>query len=277
MQELLRATAAALVLACAASRANAQPAPGATAANDQGLSFEFTPYLWIAGVSGNVSLADPRFGRPGDGNGIGVGGGGRSIRADFGDISSNLSGFAFMGSFEARYGRFGVIADILTVTLKDSVNTRDIAFGGGDGRVQTTAGGLFGMYRVMDEPRQWLDLGAGIQPFSANVRLTLNPGLLAGVTAKESASWVDPALAIRYRYHFNETWSATFFGTIGGFGVGSQLSWQAMASLDWRVASWVDLRAGWRYFAIDRDAGSSGRLQIDTAMSGPIIGATFRF
>lgn len=276
MQLPLRAAIAASLLACAVPAARAQSSPGTPATVTQGLSFEFTPYVWIAGVSGNVSLADPRpaLGGPG---GVGGGGRGRDIRADFGAITSNLSGFAFMGAFEARYGRFGVVADVLTLTLKDSVNTRDIAFGGGEGRVQTTTGGLFALFRVVEEPRQWLDLGAGIQPFSANVRLSLGPGLLAGTTVKESASWVDPALAIRYRYRFSEDWSATVFGTVGGFGVGSQLSWQAMATLDWRVASWADLRAGWRYFAIDYDAGAGGRLRIDTAVNGPIIGATFRF
>ena len=104
----------------------------------------------------------------------------------------------------------------------------------------------------------------------------LKPGLLDGVTAKESANWVDPALAFRYRHRFSDQWLATLFSTIGGFGVGSQLSWQAMATLDWRVASWADIRAGWRYFAIDYSSGA-GRLQIDTAISGPIIGVTFRF
>ncbi|MGG5817291.1 hypothetical protein [Falsiroseomonas sp. HW251] len=274
MRKIVGLAVLALTLAGAARDAGAQPAPAPQATGGQRLSFEFTPYLWIAGVSGNVSVADPRFDLGGQGRGGGVIE--RSIRADFGDVSSNLSGFAFMGALEARYGRFGVVADILTITLKDSVSTRNVIFNGGDGRVQTTAGGLFGLYRVVDEPSQWLDLGVGIQPFSASVRLTLNPGLLEGVTAKESANWVDPALAVRYRYRFSEQWSATLFGTIGGFGVGSQLSWQAMATLDWRVASWADLRAGWRYFAIDYRS-DGGRLQIDTAVNGPIIGATFRF
>jgi hypothetical protein len=34
------------------------------------------------------------------------------------------------------------------------------------------------------------------------------------------------------------------------------------------------MRAGWRYLALDFDRG---RMALHTAMSGPILGATFRF
>lgn len=88
-------------------------------APQNGLSFTVTPYLWIAGISGTVSTPFSRVPE-------------RSVEANFGDTLSNISGFAFMGSAEMRYGRFGLLVDVLTLTVESDVSTpRDRLFSGG--------------------------------------------------------------------------------------------------------------------------------------------------
>ena len=72
----------------------------------------------------------------------------------------------------------------------------------------------------------------------------------------------------------NDRLSLTGYGDIGGFGVGSDFTWQAIAALDWRVSDKFSASVGSRWIQIDYDAG---RANIDLNMSGPIIGASLRF
>lgn len=229
-----------------------------------GWEFSFTPYVWIAGLSG--SMRTPHGSSPSG-----------TAAADFGtNLTSNLSGFAFMGAAEARYGRFGVIADLMTFTISEDFDTpNNLLFNGGNSRVTSTTFSLYGYYRVVDDAAVTLDLGAGGRAYWVDTRVRLNPGLLPGGTASPSHNWVDPLLTARAQFRFSPQWGMSVFGDFGGFNVGSTASWQVGATVDWRPASWVDLRAGWRYMAIDY-SGSRGA-SLDLSFSGPIIGATFRF
>src|SRR5262245_50489254 len=57
-------------------------------------------------------------------------GGGGSINVDVDQILSNLN-FAFMGTFEARKGRFGAFTDLLYLDVSgDKSNTRNFTVGG---------------------------------------------------------------------------------------------------------------------------------------------------
>ena len=246
-----------LAIAFGMQEARAQSSPS-------GWEFSFTPYVWVASLSG--SMRTPHGNSP---SGMAV--------ADFGtNLASNLSGFAFMGAAEARYGRFGFVADLMYFTVSEDFRTpREDLFNGGNARVSSTTFSLYGYYRVAEEPWLALDLGVGARGYWIDTRVRLNPGALPGGTASPSYNWVDPLVTARAQIRFAPQWGMTVFGDVGGFSVGSTASWQLGATIDWRPASWVDLRAGWRYMAIDY-SGSRGA-SLDLSFNGPIIGATFRF
>ena len=60
------------------------------AADTHPWQFYVTPYLWVAGVSGTMTTANPRLPD-------------QEISAGFGDMLSHLDAIPVMGSFEARY------------------------------------------------------------------------------------------------------------------------------------------------------------------------------
>ena len=66
----------------------------------------------------------------------------------------------------------------------------------------------------------------------------------------------------------------TAVGDIGGFGVGSDLTWQAIGTLDYAVNDRLELRAGYRALSVDYE---DGKFLYDVLMQGPILGATYRF
>jgi opacity protein-like surface antigen len=74
-----------------------------------------------------------------------------------------------------------------------------------------------------------------------------------------------------------ERWELFAGADIGGFGVGSNLTWQWLAGLGYRfelLGRKSFLRAGWRMLDIDY---TDGGFKWDVTYSGPILGMTVRF
>lgn len=229
-----------------------------------GWKFELTPYAWMAGISGDVEIPS-RF-RPGAGINVG-------LDASFTDIVSNLSQIPVMGMAEARNGRFAIIGDLVHMQVEQDADTRGAAFGSAEARITSTIGTLLGTYQAMDVPWQSLEFGAGVRVWSVSTKLTLTPGILPGETAKKSVTFVDPVLAARYRAHLHERLGLTLYADIGGFGVGSEITWQALGTIDFAATPWLDLRVGYRYLAVEY-RGDRARLNLD--FSGPYLAATFK-
>ena len=64
------------------------------------------------------------------------------------------------------------------------------------------------------------------------------------------------------------------YGDIGGFGVGSHLTWQLLGGVQYDVSSRWSLSAGWRHLDINYDHKG---FVFDAAMDGPILGAVYKF
>jgi opacity protein-like surface antigen len=85
---------------------------------------------------------------------------------------------------------------------------------------------------------------------------------------------VDPILAVRGHVRLTDRIGLTAYADIGGFQTGSQLTWQAVGALDWQITSSIVAQIGWRYIYIDY---SKDNVTVDMDLSGPFLGATFRF
>ena len=81
-------------------------------------------------------------------------------------------------------------------------------------------------------------------------------------------------IAARGILRLNDRLTLTAYGDVGGFGVGSELTWQVFATLDYQVTPSISVSGGFRWIHIDYEKGSS---DISLDMAGPIIGASIRF
>jgi hypothetical protein len=86
----------------AKGQVEAEPALDQPVAANDNWHVSVSPYLWLAGLDGNLPLA----GHEAD------------VRQSFGDIFSNLK-FGVMGLTEVRRGRVGVLTDLLFVRVGD--------------------------------------------------------------------------------------------------------------------------------------------------------------
>ena len=71
-------------------------------------------------------------------------------------------------------------------------------------------------------------------------------------------------------------------GDVGGFDVGSEFSWQMIATYDFQLCVTdryaIDGYLGYRALSVDYSEGSgANRYEYDAVQHGPVIGATVRF
>ena len=59
-------------------------------------------------------------------------------------------------------------------------------------------------------------------------------------------SWADPLIGARYHRELGNGFGLTTSADVGGFGLGAQIDWQILGTLDYRVNSRLDLHGGIR-------------------------------
>lgn len=277
------------VLACAAGILLL----GSAAADDQ-WTVRTTMYGWLTSITGSASV---------NGNEIG-------IDADFSDTASEMDSLvALMGYTEARKSAWGVYFDLVYAS---------IGFTGGDVYERTPIPGLnlsassnsgadlslmivelggayeLGAWKSNNGGTTGLDVLAGGRYFRSSVDLTyeitgvvdlpplgLSPEGSFAVARSGDLDWVDPIVGLRLRHDFAGGDRVQLRGDIGGFGVGSDFTWQVLAAyahdFHWGD-SLMSVALGYRILDIDYSTGGGGNeFGLNTTIHGPLLGLTFRW
>ncbi len=223
-----------------------------------------TPYLWASGIEGNVSPFRPAPAVP--------------VDVPFADVWDNLNFGGFMNVW-ARRDRFVFSGDLMYVNLSDA-GVIGIPPDLGPGieldaeldTVQFYAAAQAG-YRVVDTPDFTLDALAGGRLWYISNEVTAS---YAGFSRsrEEDFTWFDPLVGARAFYNVNERLSVMGQADIGGFGVGSDLTWSLLGTVNYVVSDRWSVSAGYKYLSVDYD--NDGYV-FDVDMSGPVLGLTYRF
>ena len=102
-----------------------------------------------------------------------------------------------------------------------------------------------------------------------------NPGQLDG-----SDSWVDPVIGGSVDKPLGDGWFTTLDADIGGFGLGSTFTWQAMGAFGYEVSPGWSVLVRYRATGVDHEtdaAAFSGTVNYDTIRHGALFGAVFHF
>jgi hypothetical protein len=228
-----------------------------------GYQFFFTPYLWLASV--HATTLTPLAREPEVNSNV------STI-----DLLSHLEGAPFMGSFEARYGNLGFLADAIHLPVSTKISTHEIFFQGGNAALKADTGTGIALYRFLADPVQFADGGLGFRAWGFSSNISLNPGLLPGVSVNPSGSWTDPLIGARYHRELGNGFALTAYGDVGGFGVGAHTDWQVLGTVDYSLSPSWNLHLGYRSLNFNI-TGSEGRFGFNVHMRGPILAGTFRF
>lgn len=217
---------------------------------------ELVPYLWASSMDGTIGIGD--------------------VTADasmsFSDILDDLE-FGFMGTYRASRDRYSVLVDVIYMGL---------------GEVQKGPAGVLKSDIDVDQVGLEADFGyalgeyltalAGLRYVDLETQIRTTGPLGAEVRVSEKYDWVDPVVGLQWTWPFSQVWSTTVRGDIGGFGVGSEFAWQAIAVLRWQFSPRVGLGLAYRYLDMDYKEGhGKDRFEYDMAMSGPALGVVFTF
>jgi hypothetical protein len=237
-------------------------------------NIEFTPYFWAAELKGDATLR----GRTG------------SVDASFSDILDNLD-IAFMGRAEAWQGRWGLFFDGLYMDLgADFTTPRGLVSTDIDVKMTILDFGIG--HRLWDtavgqnsNQRLSFDLLAGGRYMNLDGEIDIKTnGPLADIVAGRKfgrrEEWVEPIVGGRLRWDLNNKLAAAVRFDFGGFdiGEGSNLTWNLLAGIDYKLKENMSLKAGYRIFDIDYDSGSGNKeFGLDAQFRGPIFGLTILF
>ena len=151
----------------------------------------------------------------------------------FSDAIQDLD-FAFMGTAEARNGRWGVIGDLLYFNLTaDGPTPNGLLFSEVAAGTQITVLSGVVAYRVHEDEKVAVDVGAGFRAFWTDIDTTFVGAAAPTETFGQSKDWVDPIIAARVRVAFNEKWFGTAMVDAGG--TGDSDTWQALATVGYRL------------------------------------------
>jgi len=259
-----------------------------------GWHFKFTPYAWLPWIDGDATVKGRDF----------------SISQNPGQVLSSLD-FAWMSYQEARRGAITLFSDVMFTknTNSDSFARSHQFSPHVEGSVGAALSADYKQWIVefggMYETNRWrmapgpgaadttLDLLVGGRYWhqELDVDLSLNGTLDVrdlvierGIALARSGGvdWVDPFLGARIVYQHSPTDSFVFRGDIGGFSVGSKLTWQTIATYNFYLGSHADIDfdgyLGYRALSVDYERGSgTHRYEFDVVQQGPVVGITGKF
>lgn len=216
--------------------------------------FQATIYGWLSGVSGDVGV-----------RGIGPVG----IDISPGQAISDLDG-ALMGSFGGFTDQFMFLTDFMLTKVSSDGQIRDGAFNYDYSQTQITVQGLVGYMLPLGMPQLQLAPTVGFRYQNLSADLGISPAFLP-VTYNDGGTvqWIDPTVGLYAHYDFNDRWFVTALGDVGGFGVGSNFTWQAFGAVGYNWSKTISTSIGYRAIYEDYE---SGGFVYDTTQQGAFVG-----
>ena len=219
--------------------------------------FQFTPYLWIVGISGRAGLSP------------------LAVDVNTGITESDIQlNFGFMGAFEARKNRIVILTDLQYSNLGTDRPSPGPLFSGATADFKTFILEPEVGYRIVDNPEteSFFGIFGGIRYWRLKTDLTLNAGVLPGVTATRSRGWVDGVAGVRAKTHLTSKFFLTGKADLGGGG--ANFTHQLFGGGGFLVGKRYALIAAYRY--LDVNYNKEGFL-FDMALHGPLFGLGIKF
>jgi len=194
------------------------------------------------------------------------------VDVPFDKIFDNLK-FTFMGLVEVGKGRWSFMSDLFYAKLEPSVSQRFLTF---DSQIEQFIGNFAVFYNIVETPSTRFDAYTGVRVnwMETDVEITRNRTGTTIFSDSADETWVDPIIGVRINHDLTEKFYVRALADIGGFGISSDITWQAMASIRYRVTENASLGLGYRGLGTDY---TSGGTTYDVISHGLMLGLEYKF
>ena len=217
--------------------------------------FSVTPYFWMAGIEGDVTVKGNKA----------------DVDVDFDEILDVLD-FGGQVHIEAQKGPWGLLFDLSFLALSSD----DLRPPNAEMELDMWIVELGGFYRLGDWPTggmnggaMTLDLLAGGRYWQLDQEVEIGP-----LSRKTSQDWIDPFIGARLIMEMNDWLVWHLRGDVGGFAISddaSEFTWNVYVGPAFKISDKVTIVAGYRALGLNKERGSN--LDADLKMHGPQVGA----
>ena len=194
-----------------------------------------------------------------------------TVDADKGSIFSHLK-MGAMFYLEATNDNWAISSDLIYMKLGQSVEP-GIVVSSGEVTMKQLAWELAGLKRITP----WLDGGVGGRLVDLYTGLELE-GPFNPRSGSADKLWFDPIILLRSNNAIKDKWLIQVRGDVGGFGLGSDFSWQIQANAGFRFSKLFQTTIGYRYIGIKYDKGDGlERFLYDIDTYGLVLRLGFNF
>ena len=237
--------------------------PLTASANDH-WQYRLTPYLWFAGLKGDIATIPGSPAAPID----------ISPSDALEDTETSL-----MLLFDAKRGRHGVFADFFYADVRSDEDLLPPPIGLTLRSVtKTTIFSLAYQYEVSRQDQAVLDLMAGARYWNIDSELSFGSGTggpLDGRRVDNDESWFDPMLGVKGRMPLgNSKFYIQGGASLGGFGIGSDLFYDLSGAIGYQWTQAIGTAIGYRMFDVDYEDGG---FVYDARQQGWQVGLTWAF
>jgi len=226
-----------------------------TARADDAWQFRLTPYLWFAGLKGNMATIPGAPAAP--------------IDVSPGDAVADTE-TSLMLLIDAKRGPHGVFADFLYSDVQSDEELVpapiNLAL---QSITKTTIFSLAYQYEIFNQDQVVIDVLLGARYWNIDSELRFGSGTggpLDGRRVANDESWIDPVMGVKGRMPLG---SSKFYieggAGLGGFGIGSDLFYEFNGAIGYQWNKAIGTAIGYRMFDVDYeddgfiyDAGQQG-------------------
>lgn len=198
------------------------------------------------------------------------------IDASAGDVFSHLK-IGGMFYFEAQTSKWALTSDIVFMNLNEDITPNKLIESGevtGKQFIWEAAA----LYRLA--PFWEVGVGGRLNNLEVGIDATRKviPSGTKEVSKNKTATWYDPVLITRLATDIDGKWLFQFRGDVGGFGIGSDITWQLGGYVGYRFTKVFQLTGGYRILSMDYNKDvKNTQFVFNVDEFGPVIRLGFNF
>lgn len=198
------------------------------------------------------------------------------IDASAGDVFSNLK-IGGMFYFEAQTSKWALTSDIVFMNLNEDITPGKLIESG-----EVTGKQFIWEAAALYRLAPFWEVGVGGRLNNLEVDIDANrrvlPSGTEAVSGSKTATWYDPIIITRLATDINNKWLFQFRGDVGGFGIGSDITWQLGGYVGYRFTKVFQLTGGYRILSMDYNKDvKNTQFVFNVDEFGPVIRLGFNF